>query len=172
MFASSLLDDGAYFDARFDILEDMDFFIQCAARTPFLFVPEATTRYYVDAGDSGAGRGVNRDEARLDAALKQLREKWADLEKKLRASVEFRAEHALWLIENGEFMEAVPIVVQLLKEDPASPDGRALRVLQLIARGEVEPAKLILERIGNAEPSVDTLALKLEQVRARMATLH
>ena len=30
MFAGSLLDDGAYFDARFDILEDMDFFIQCA----------------------------------------------------------------------------------------------------------------------------------------------
>ena len=172
MFASSLLDDGAYFDARFEILEDMDFFVQCAQRTPFVFVPEATTRYYVDAGDSGAGRGFNRDEARIEGAIKQLREKWAALEQKLHASMEFRAEQALWLIENGAFQEAVPIVVQLLKEDPESPDGRALRVLQLIARGEVERAREVLDRIGEGVPKVDGLVQKLDQVRSRMATLH
>jgi len=172
MFASSLLDDGAYFDARFEILEDMDFFIQCAQRTPFLFVPEATVRSYMDAGDSGAGRGVNRDDARLEGAITQLREKWSDLEKRLHASPEFRADHALWLIENGGFEEAVPIVVQLLKEDPESPDGLALRVLQLIARGDVERGRTVLDRIGERVPKVDGLALKMEQVRSRMATLH
>jgi len=172
MFASSLLDDGAYFDPRFEILEDMDFFIQCAQRTPFVFVEQVTARYYVDAGDSGAGRGMNRDDARLADAFKVLREKWADLDKKMRATPEFRAEHALWLIENGYFDEAVPFVVQLLKEDPESADGRTLRVLQLIARGEMERAQMVLGKIGDSVPKVDGLTLKLEQIRSRMATLH
>ena len=165
-------DDGVAFDPRFEILEDMDFFVQCAAKTPFVFVPEVTTRYYVDAGDSGAGRGVNRNPERIAKAIETLREKWSDLDRRMRATEEFRAEEALWLIENGAFQEAVPIVVQLLKENPESPDGRALRVLQLIARGQIEPAKLVLEKIGDSVPKLDALKVKLEQVRARMATLH
>jgi glycosyltransferase involved in cell wall biosynthesis len=172
MFASTLLDDGAMFDPRFEILEDMDFFVQCAALTPFLFVGEVTTRYYVDAGDSGAGRGTNRDDGRLQSAFAVLREKWADLDKRMRATPEFRAEHALYLIDNGYFDEAVPIVVGLLRDDPASTNGRTLRVLQLIARGEVERAKVVLAEIGDATPSIDDIALKLDQVRSRMATLH
>lgn len=172
MFSVSLLDDGVAFDPRFDILEDMDFFVQCAAHTPFVFVPEVTTRSHLEIGDSGVGRGVNRNPERVAKAIEQLREKWADLDRRMRATPEFRAEHALWLIENGAFQDAVPIVVQLLKEDPESPDGRTLRVLQLIARGEVERAKFVLEKIGERVPKVDGLALKLEQVRSRLATLH
>lgn len=172
MFASSLLDDGAYFDARFEILEDMDFFIQCAQRTPFVFVDEVTARYYVDTGDSGAGRGMNRDDARLAPAFQQLREKWADLERSLHATAEFRAEHALWLIENGHFPNAAPIVAQLLAEDPDSADARTLRVLQHIARGEMNRAQWVLERNGDRVPKIDAIALKLDQVRARMGTRH
>lgn len=172
MFAVSLLDDGASFDPRFDILEDMDFFIQCAAKTPFVLVPEVTTRYYVDAGDSGAGRGVNRDPERIGQAIEKLREKWSDLDKRMRATPEFRAEQALWLIEQGRLPEAAPIVAELLAEDPNSADGRALRVLQRIFRGEMEHARFVLDQIGDAVPKVESVALKLEQVRARMATLH
>jgi glycosyltransferase involved in cell wall biosynthesis len=172
MFASSLLDDGAYFDARFEILEDMDFFIQCAQRTPFVFVEEVTTRYYVDAGDSGAGRGINRDNDRLAPAFKQLREKWADLEKSLHASAEFRAEHALWFIENGHFPDAAPIVAQLLAENPDSADARTLRVMQHIARGEMNRARWVLEQNGDRVPKVDAIAQKLDQLRARMGTRH
>ena len=45
-------------------------------------------------------------------------------------------------------------------------------MLQLIARGQIEPAKLVLEKIGDSVPKLDALKVKLEQVRARMATLH
>jgi len=90
----------------------------------------------------------------------------------MRATPEFRAEHALFLIDNGHFDEAVPLVVGILRDDPASTNGRTLRVLQLIARGDVERAKAVLAEIGDATPTVDTLALKLDQVRSRMATLH
>ena len=172
MFAVSLLDDGVAFDPRFDILEDMDFFIQCAAKTPFVFVPEATARYYVDAGDSGAGRGVNRDPERIGKAIDTLREKWADLDRRMRATMEFRAEHALYLIEHGQLPEAAPIVAEILAENPESPDGRTLRVLQRIFRGEMEHAKIVLDQIGESVPTVESVAYKLEQVRARMATRH
>ena len=36
MFARSLIDQGVRFDPRFNILEDMDFWIQCLPLTPFL----------------------------------------------------------------------------------------------------------------------------------------
>jgi len=172
MFAVSLLDDGVAFDPRFDILEDMDFFVQCAAKTPFVFVPEVTTRSHLEVGDSGVGRGVNRDPERIEKALAQLREKWSDLDTRMRATTEFRAEQALWLIEQGHLPEAAPIVAQLLAEDPQSADGRTLRVLQRILRGEMEPAKFVLDQIGDSVPKVELLRIKLEQVRARMATLH
>jgi hypothetical protein len=172
MFAASLLDDGVAFDPRFEILEDMDFFVQCAQQTPFVFVPEVTTRYYVDAGDSGAGRGLNRDAQRIGDAIGKLREKWAELDKRMRATVEFRSEQALWLIEQGHLPEAAPIVAELLAEDPHSADGRTLRVLQRILRGEMEHAKFVLDQIGDSVPKVEALAVKLEQVRARMATRH
>jgi hypothetical protein len=171
-FASSLLDDGVAFDPRFGILEDMDFFVQCAAKTPFVFVPEVTTRSHLEIGDSGVGRGVNRDPERMEKALGELREKWSDLDKRMRATMEFRAEQALWLIEQGHLPEAAPIVAQLLAEDPHSADGRTLRVLQRILRGEMEHAKFVLDQIGDSVPKVELLAIKLEQVRARMATLH
>jgi hypothetical protein len=170
LFARSLVDDGARFDPAFEILEDMDFFIQCAARTPFLFVEEVTTRYYVDTGDSGAGYGTNRDGERLRAAFTVLRAKWADLERRLRATPEFRAEHALFLIDAGYADAAAPLVAGLLRDDPRSADGRILRVLQEIARGDVERAKPLLDAIGSATPRVEALAQRLAEVRSRLAT--
>jgi hypothetical protein len=170
MFARSLVDDGARFDPAFEILEDMDFFIQCAQRTPFLFVAEATTRYYADAGDSGAGYGANRDAERLRAAFTVLRGKWAELEKRLHATPEFCAEHALFLVERGYPDDAAPLVASLLRDDPQSVDGRILQILQLIARGDVERAKSLLDAIGDATPRVEELARKLDEARSRIAT--
>jgi hypothetical protein len=172
MFARSLVDEGARFDPAFEILEDMDFFIQCAALTPFLFVEEATTRYYVDAGDSGAGYGTNRDGGRLRNAFTVLRGKWAGLEKRLHATPEFRAEHALFLIDSGYPDDAAPLVAGLLREDPQSVDGRILQMLQLIARGDVERARSALDAIGDAPPRVEDLAQRLDRVRAHTATPH
>jgi hypothetical protein len=172
MFARSLVDEGARFDPAFEILEDMDFFIQCAALTPFLFVEEATTRYYVDAGDSGAGYGTNRDGGRLRNAFTVLRGKWAGLEKRLHATPEFRAEHALFLIDSGYPDDAAPLVAGLLREDPQSVDGRILQMLQLIARGDVERARSALDAIGDAPPRVEDLAQRLDRVRAHTAPPH
>jgi hypothetical protein len=63
-------------------------------------------------------------------------------------------------------------VAGLLAENPESADARTLRVLQRIFRGEMEHAKVVLGEIGDDVPKVEAVAIKLEQVRARMATLH
>ena len=81
-------------------------------------------------------------------------------------------DHFVWLIEQGHGPEAALIVAELLVEDPHSADGRTLRVLQRIFRGEMEHAKFVLDQIGDSVPKVESIAVKLEQVRARMATLH
>lgn len=172
MFSSSLVDEDVRFDARFAILEDMDFFIQCAQRTEFAFVDAPTARYYVDAGDSGAGRGVNRDEARLAEAIKTLRGKWSALESALQSTWEFRAENALWLIEQGAVPAAQPIVSALAAERPDSPDLRTLQALLHVIRGDVGGATRIVADVGQKTPAIDVLALRLDQLRSRMEARH
>lgn len=172
MFASSLVDEDVRFDSRFEILEDMDFFIQCAQRTPFVFVPRATTRYYADAGDSGAGIGANRNEKRLQDAIGVLRQKWKALETKLHASPEFRGEKASWLLDQGRLEEAVPLIAELRAEHPESIDALALETLMHIVRGDLDGARSGLERIGAAQPTLDEVAARLGAVRARMALMN
>jgi len=172
MFSRSLVGEGARFDNQFEILEDMDFFIQCAQRTEFIFVEKPTTRYYVDAGDSGAGRGANRDEARLRGAIAQLRGKWVGLESVLRASPEFRGEQALWLLEQGAVEAAAPIVATLLAETPDSADARTLDALLHVIRGDVDGAQRVVADIGTRTPALDALALRLDQLRSRMSATH
>ncbi|MGH8172402.1 MAG: glycosyltransferase [Rhodanobacteraceae bacterium] len=171
MFASSLVDEDVRFDLRFEILEDMDFFIQCAQRTPFVFVDRATTRYYADAGDSGAGLGANRDEKRLQDAIGVLRSKWKSLETKLHATPEFRGEKASWLLDQGLLDEAAPLIAQLRAERPESVDALALETLMQIVRGNVAAARMGLDRIGDATPSLEAVATRISAVRARMASL-
>lgn len=172
MFARALIDEGARFDPAFEILEDMDFFIQCAQRTPFLFVHEATTRYYADAGESGAGRGANRDDARIAVAVARLREKWSDLEQALRRTAEFRAEQALWLLDNGYAQAAAPLVAALVAEHPDSIDVRALLALQHTAHGEAARAREALAAIGERAPTIDTIALRLDRLQSALSTRH
>jgi glycosyltransferase involved in cell wall biosynthesis len=39
LFDRRLVEEGAHFDSAFDIMQDWDFFLQCAQRTPFHFQP-------------------------------------------------------------------------------------------------------------------------------------
>jgi glycosyltransferase involved in cell wall biosynthesis len=72
----SLIDEGARFDADFPVYEDHDFFIACAARTPFLFVDAATSIWHAFAGESGCGQGTNDNVAQRHEYRIKLRLKW------------------------------------------------------------------------------------------------
>ncbi len=73
----SLIDEGVRFDPDFAVHEDHDFQINCATRTPFLFVDRVTCLWHSQDGASGCGFGSNDDPAQRIASLHKIRAKWA-----------------------------------------------------------------------------------------------
>ena len=76
LFSRAFVDSGARFDESFPIFEDWDFWLQLSARADFAYSGKATAIYGLDAGDSGAGGGANRDRERLLAQRERLMRKW------------------------------------------------------------------------------------------------
>jgi hypothetical protein len=77
LFSRALVDShGCRFDNRFSLLEDWDFFVQCAEFTDFLHVPQRTAHYDAQAGSSGGGVGSNRDDVRIKPYLDLMTRKW------------------------------------------------------------------------------------------------
>jgi glycosyltransferase involved in cell wall biosynthesis len=124
MFRRALLGRGARFDERFEILEDMDFLVQCAQAGRFHYLETPVLRYFVESGDSGAGDGVNRDDRRVRRALAQLQAKWASLSVTLADSPPARLGRARAEIERGDLQVALATLQPLLDRIP--PDVNAL----------------------------------------------
>jgi glycosyltransferase involved in cell wall biosynthesis len=77
LFARSLVSEGCRYDETFEILDDWDFWLQAAMRTPFAFTGKPTAVYHAAGGASGAGAGGNLDRERLLAHREKLMGKWA-----------------------------------------------------------------------------------------------
>lgn len=169
LFARSLLAQGARFDARFDVLEDMDFFVQCAQLTRFAFVERVTARYYADAGASGVGVGANRDPARLQAAIERLRTKWSALEARLHASAEFRLEQALWLLSQQRGADAARLIDAVLAEQPHSADALVAAALLAALGGDAAQARALVTRAGTQTPLLGDLAVQAQRLRTWLA---
>lgn len=60
LFSRDLPALGCRFDESMHILQDWDFFLQCAQHTRFHFEPRETFEWRADAGTSGAGAGANQ----------------------------------------------------------------------------------------------------------------
>ena len=82
--------DGCRFDEAFEIMQDWDFFLQCAQQTPFHFEPRQTFEWRVDLGTSGTGVGDNKDAARFARFRDAIYAKWGG-----RASSAGRAGQAI-----------------------------------------------------------------------------
>ena len=67
---------GCRFDESLEMLQDWDFFIQCAQYTRFHFEPRETFEWRADAGSSGAGGGVNQDDVRFATFRDRIYAKW------------------------------------------------------------------------------------------------
>jgi glycosyltransferase involved in cell wall biosynthesis len=77
LFARTLVAEGCRYDESFPVLEDWDFWLQAAMRTPFAFTGKPTAVYHAGAGSSGAGAGANLDREQLLAHRDRLMRKWA-----------------------------------------------------------------------------------------------
>ncbi len=77
LFSRELAALGCRFDESLEILQDWDFFLQCAQHTRFHFEPRATFEWRADIGTAGTGAGANHDHARFAAFRDRIYAKWA-----------------------------------------------------------------------------------------------
>ncbi|APV50589.1 hypothetical protein BWI17_13360 [Betaproteobacteria bacterium GR16-43] len=72
----SLVEAGVRFDEALEVLEDLEFFAQCAQRSEMLFVPRAVHRYNIEAGTSGTGTQTAERALAVRTALAHIHGKW------------------------------------------------------------------------------------------------
>lgn len=164
IFARWLLAKGCRFDVELDIHEDWDFFLQLAQHTSFHFVPQQTFRWNADAGDSGAGGGPNRLDARFARFRDRVHAKWSKQREQVVARVLALLESAAAALAKQDFGIAAAAcheVLNLNREDPW-----ALNMLALIERAQGRPAaaRSLQERAVNARPDDANLVYNLALV--------
>ena len=167
LFARSLIAESARFDPDFEILEDMDFFVQCAQRTRFAYVERVTSVSYRDAGTSETG--TQRDANRINDAISKLRTKWSVLELQLRSTPEFRLEHALWEIDHGSLAKANALLRSVSAERPDWPDAIAVAAMLDVRRNNLSALTRTLDILNDREPWDLDLRTRLATLRAQFA---
>lgn len=116
LFHRSLVEEGARFDPEFHIFEDWDFWIQCANRTSFSFVPETTARWFATIGTSGAN--LSGAHANDDAWMQRLHAKWTN-------------EFETWSRDHRGMLNSAIRYLKLSTKDPQLRVIRAHDALQL-----------------------------------------
>jgi glycosyltransferase involved in cell wall biosynthesis len=138
LFASSLVAQGCRFDTHLDLMEDWDFWLQCAEKTDFLHVREATAYYDPTTGTSGTGRITNLDYWSSDIAKIQLRGKWIAKYRAIEASSREALTQAEILIASKNLERARVLLIGALQIDPGNP--ALLNRLSLCLHGLGDPA--------------------------------
>jgi hypothetical protein len=102
LFARSLVDAGCRFDDAFDIMQDWDYFLQIAQRTPFHSTGLRTFEWHADLGSSGAGGGANDDPERFARYRDRVYAKWRGAREALHARIEPMLQQAATALAAGD----------------------------------------------------------------------
>ncbi len=121
LFSRRLIELGCRFDEQFTLLEDWDFFLQCAEYTDFLHVPVASAHYDPHSGTSGGGIGVNRDEARIRPYVDRLTAKWGKRYAEITANAGKALQDADAALARQDFAAARQTSNAGLAQDPGNP---------------------------------------------------
>ncbi len=73
LFSRTLIENGCRFDEALDVYEDWDFWLQAAARTDFVHVPQVSAVYRISPT---SGFGITGDESTVRQAATRLFDKW------------------------------------------------------------------------------------------------
>lgn len=168
LFARSLVAEGCRFDEAFEIMQDWDFFLQCAQLTPFHFEPRQTFEWRVDLGTSGTGVGGNKDAARFARFRDAIYAKWGARRQALAARVKQLVEDATARLRLGDFDGAEARCKEALAVSPGDP--WALNSLALVYRstGRLPDAELAQARAVAVRPNNPSLLYNLAEIhRAR-----
>ena len=165
LFQRSLADDGARFDLSFDLLEDHDFFVNLAVRTPFRFVDEVTNIWHAGAGESGTGFGHNERPGTLEPYLEKLRAKWSGAFSRWTNTPEtllFLGQHNLRL---GDTAHALLYLEQALKLLPDDINALNLCGMAHLQAGDATRAEALIGRALARLPDHAGLAANLALAR-------
>ncbi|HEY1328697.1 MAG TPA: glycosyltransferase [Casimicrobiaceae bacterium] len=143
LFARSHVAAGCRFDESFEILQDWDFLLQLAQRTAFHSVPDATFRWNVDVGESGAGGGSNHQPEKLAQFRSRVYAKWSDAREALIARTTPLLERAAALAASGRYADADRACDAVLSISANDPWALNLRAMLLRAQGRVDDARRV-----------------------------
>lgn len=162
MFRRELLERGVRFDERLEILEDLEFFVQCARVGRFQYLARPVSRYYVMDGSSGTGDGENRDGGRVQRALAYIQEKWNGLAQELAATAPARVARAQDLLRRGGYQAALMCLAPLLDTTPEDINALNLGALAHIHLGHFDVAESLLKAALTVLPGHPGLRANLE----------
>lgn len=165
LFARSLAAEGCRFDEAFEIMQDWDFFLQCAQKTPFHFEPRQTFEWHVDLGSSGTGVGTNQDAARFARFRDAIYAKWSGPRSALAARVKQLLDQATVRLRKRDLAGAESCCREALEASPGDP--LALNTLALVCRagGRIADAELAQERAVAVRPTNPTLLYNLAEIQ-------
>lgn len=157
-----------HFDERLEICEDWDFWLQLSALADFLHVPNETAICRPTIGTSGAGQGVNRDEARFRHYVGLLSQKWAAVGQSIAVSLDDAVSRGAAAAAQGRRDEAESAVDSVLKQYPFHVEALNLRGRLHTLRNEHAAAASCF-RVGVQEaPNDPRLRCNLAQALDRL----
>jgi glycosyltransferase involved in cell wall biosynthesis len=165
LFQRSLVAEGARFDPAFDVLEDQDFFVACAVRTAFQWVPQDTCIWYAHAGDSGCGYGANADDARRQRYLDLLRVKWRETFERWREEPESLIFLGQQHLKQGDLGVALDCLERALALAPADLNALNLCAMANFHAGRRARALALLETADRLLPNHPFIRGNLALVR-------
>lgn len=161
LFARSLVDAGCRFDPAFDIMQDWDFFLQCAQLTAFHFEPRQTFEWRADAGASGAGGGANQDDARFAGFRDRIYAKWGAQRDALVARVEPALQDAAGRAASGDLDGADAACRRVLGVSQNDPFALNLLAMVQRLRGQLTEARASQELACAVRPNDPSLLYNL-----------
>jgi tetratricopeptide (TPR) repeat protein len=169
LFHRSLVTQGARFDPAFNVYEDHDFFVNCAARTRLKFVDAQTCTWNAHSGESGLGHGANRGIAQRAELSTLLRDKWAHVFDRWAREPGALLQTGQHYLKTGNIDAAHDCLERALVLWPNDVNALNLAGMANLHRGDTDRAESLLTRAIALLPTHRGLQENLALIRARRA---
>ncbi|MGE5088945.1 MAG: glycosyltransferase [Candidatus Levyibacteriota bacterium] len=161
LFSRELVALGCRFDESLEILQDWDFFLQCAQHTSFHFEPQARFEWRADVGNAGTGAGANHDAARFAIFRDRIYAKWAQRHQALAERVAADLERAASLASGGDIAAGERVCREILGYSENDPFALNLLAMMQRSSGRLRDARDTQELACAVRPGDSSFAYNL-----------
>jgi tetratricopeptide (TPR) repeat protein len=146
LFSKKLVEIGCRFDPQFEILEDWDFWLQCARHTPFIQIPDISCNYFTAMGTSGCGMGAHENKGKIAIYSARLYKKWERERQAHNLILNEYIESGQALLKAGREREAGRLFQRVLDIHPDNINALNLLAMTWLAGGQALPALPLIKR--------------------------